>query len=60
MTKKWKHKKQSRPRSGPTRGKYRQMWKVQIREMIPGEEETQCDEVIPASGAGRYREPRAA
>ncbi len=60
MTKKWKRKKHPKPRSGPTRGKYRQMWKVQIREMIPGEEEARCDEAIPASGAGGYRESRAA
>ncbi len=60
MTKKWKHKKHSKPRSGPARGKYRQMWKVQIRDMIPGEEETQCEQVVPAFGAGGYRESRAA
>jgi len=40
MANKWKRMKRSKPRTGPTRGKYRQMWKVQIRNMISGEEET--------------------
>ncbi len=60
MTKKWKRKKNSKPRNGPVRGKYRQMWKVQIREMISGEEEPQCEEVIPAAGTGGYCKSRAA
>lgn len=60
MTKKWKHKKNPKPRNGPTRGKYRQMWKAQIRDMIPGEEEMQCEQIVPAFGAGGYRKSRAA
>ena len=61
MTKKWKHKKRPKPRTGPTRGKYRQMWKAQIRDMMPGEEDTLCDEAaVRAAGFGGYGTTRAA
>ena len=60
MTKKWKRKKRPKPLAGPTRGKYRQMWKAQIWEMASGEEELQRDRAIPTPGAGRYHAPRAA
>ncbi len=60
MAKKWKHKRNLKPRNGPTRGKYRQMWKAHIRDMIPGEEETQCEQIVPALSAGGYRQSRAA
>ena len=61
MTKKWKHKKRPKPRTGPTRGKYRQMWKAQIRDMMPGEEETLCDEAaVRAACFGGYGTTRAA
>ena len=61
MTKKWKHKKRPKPRTGPTRGKYRQMWKAQIRDMVPGEEEISCDEAaVRAVDFGGYGTARAA
>ncbi len=49
LTKKWKRMKRSKPRTGPARGKYRQMWKAQIRDMISGEEETPHGGAISAA-----------
>ena len=60
MNKKWKRKHQPRPLAGPTRGKYRQMWKTHVWEIVTREEEPQRDDVIPAIGAGRHHESRAA
>ena len=61
MTKKWKHKKRPKPRTGPTRGKYRQMWKAQIKGMMPGEEDTLCDEAaVRTVDFGGYGTARAA
>lgn len=62
MKSKYKQKNSHKPPVGPTRGKYRQMWKRQMWDMVPGEEEMTNDErgYISASGAGEYRESIAA
>lgn len=57
MKGKYKQKNTHRPPVGPTRGKYRQMWKRQMWDMVPGEEEVTPDERgdVSAQGAGEYR-----
>lgn len=60
MARKWKRRKHTRPPAGPTRGKYRQMWKAHIREMVSGEEDAQRGETIPAVDSGGYRTSLAA
>lgn len=62
MKRKWRRKNYPRTSTGPTRGKYRQMWKRTLRDMIPGEEEVVLDECgsVSTSGAGEHRETLAA
>ena len=56
MKHKWKRKNYPRTSMGPTRGKYRQMWKHTLRDMIPREEETEINgkDGVSASGAGGH------
>lgn len=60
MTKKWKRKKRPRPFPGPTRGKYRQMWKVEMREMTGGEEDRDRGSDTPAADFSGHLTDRAA
>ena len=56
MNNKWKRKKHPRPSKTPIRGNSRQMWKVQIQNMILDEEETRYGTGfgVSAPRAGRH------
>ena len=43
MKRRWKKKTHPRTSAGPTRGKYRQMWKRRMWDMVPGEEDMTPD-----------------
>ena len=60
--KKWKWRSRRRPDQGAMRGKNRQMVKVKIRAMIPGEEDVlhDGDGGISAKRAGRHHNALAA
>lgn len=60
MTKKWKYKRHPKPSEAPIRGKSRQMWKAQFKNMIDREEDVPCDGAVSAAGAGGNSTARAA
>ena len=62
MKRRWKKKTHPRTSVGPTRGKYRQMWKRRMWDMVPGEEDMmpEGEHGIPTLGAGESQGSAAA